>query len=174
MYQPEIAFHLIVPPDFQRARLHHLGIEQQRQAAGQHEHDGDPVDGGLFEVGHGRIMGRIAAGGECRHGMVDGVEGGHSGPHVSGGAGGGERDIGERQQTHEFTCPGHEFLAALGAFELEQLHAADAQEGQHEDRHHHHAEAADPLDDRAPQENAGRKRIQTGNDGGAGGGKAGY
>jgi hypothetical protein len=55
---------------------------------------------------------------------------------------------------YEFGFPGEDLLRAVGAFCAEYLHAANAQEGQDEHCHQNNADAANPLQKRAPQQNA--------------------
>ncbi|MCY1377146.1 hypothetical protein D9M69_646990 [compost metagenome] len=53
-------------------------IEHEGQAAENHQHHGDPVHRGLRPFTQGLVRGGEAAGGDRRHGVVDGVEQAHA------------------------------------------------------------------------------------------------
>jgi hypothetical protein len=64
-------------------------------------------------------------------------------------------------------------LVGLEGLHPEKLHAADPQDGQHRHRHDDDADAAQPLQDRAPQKDPWRRIVQSDDDRGSGGGDAG-
>ena len=92
-------------------------------------------------------MRRIAAGGDRRETVRDGVERRHAGPPVGERAGDGDRDVdaaqllrGPRDARRELRV-----LDRPRRFGAHELHAADAQHRQQRDSEHDHADTAEPL-----------------------------
>src|SRR5690606_35016917 len=139
--------------------------------AHDHQQDRHPVGGG-GKAGQGSIRGGEAGGGDRGHGVVQRVEPAHASPVVGQGAAQGE------QQIHADDVLGHHVGARqhlfrpVGGFGLEQAHATDAQQRQDRHRHGDEADAAQPLQQRPPQQQSRGGVIQVGEHRAAGGGDA--
>ena len=110
----------------------------------------------------------IAAGGQCRHRMHGGIEQRHAEQMIGQEAGQGEREVDRDDVADQFAGARRHPFRALGGFRLEQLHAAHAEKRQHDHRHDDDAHASDPLQQRAPDENARWQRFEPGHHRGAG------
>ena len=100
------------------------------------------------------------------------LEGGHPGKPVEEGAEQGQADIVTPIAAAIWRARGMTFSERSEDLGPEQLHAADAQGRQDGDRDGDDADAAQPLQQRAPQQQAGRRRVEADDDRGAGRGQA--
>ena len=89
------------------------------------------------------------------------------------GAGQDQKDIDEQQPAHRLAQAGQELGGSVRGFGAEQLHPADLEERQDDDRHGDDADAAQPLQQGTPQQDAGRGPVEADDDRGAGGREAG-
>ena len=167
--QPEEALHLGILEQAVVTAGESLHIEQEGQAAEEHEEGAYPVRR-VGEVGHGLIGGGVAAGAEGRHGVVDRFEQVHATHPV-----GEEAEHGEYQIDQHYVV-GHRFGAGgalvgpIRALGLEQLHAPDVEVGQYRHRHHDEADSAQPLQDGSPQQDAVGHAVEPRQHGGSRGG----
>ena len=132
----------------------------QRQSSGDHEHDRDQFDRHRIVETERRIFRGVATGRQSRHRMVDGIERVHPGEPIADGAGGRQPGIGSDRKAKNLIEPGRHLVRDVGGFGTEELHAADAEDGQDEDRHKDNACSAKPLEHRAPQQETMRKVIE--------------
>ncbi|MNE21763.1 hypothetical protein D3C80_1149380 [compost metagenome] len=157
--EPEEALHLCIPQQAVVTARQRLHIEQEGQAAEEHEEGADPVRR-VGEVGHGLIRSGVSPGAQRRHGVVDRLEQRHAAHPV-----GEEAEHGEHQIDHHYVVghrlgAGRALVRPIRALGLEQLHAADVEVGQHGHRHHDEAHAPQPLQDGAPQQYAVGHAVQ--------------
>ena len=144
------------------------GVERQRQGAGHHEDFGHDLDRhGIVEADR-CVLGREAAGRDRGHRMVDGVEGGHAGRRHADRAGERQRHVDDGDDLGELAHLRERLLRDVGGFGMKELHAADAQGRQHAQRHDDDADAADPVEQRAPHQQALRHGVEAGEHGRAG------
>ena len=64
----------------------------------------------------------------------------------------GQPDINDRDLAGDLPGPREDFTKGIKGFRLEDLHTTDAQFGQEHHRHNNDTDAAQPLQDRAPQQ----------------------
>ena len=100
--------------------------------------------------------------------MIDRIEPVHAGEAIEQRADHRQADIGKADIGRDVGDFRQELAGAVRAFEIEQLHAADAQLGQDRDSRHDDADPADPVQDGAPQEEAARQVLKAGKNGRAG------
>jgi hypothetical protein len=145
-------------------------VERERQAAEDHHHYRGPVNRWLLPLGQGLVGGGETAGGNRRHGVVDRVERAHARAPEGQAAEQGDADIGGDDVLGDHVRAWQDLFRAVRGFGLEQAHAADPQHRQ--DRHGHgdEADAAQPVQQRAPDEDARGHVVQPAEHGGAGGG----
>ncbi len=135
----------------------------EADAADQHEHDGDRFDRRAVEVREVCVVRRVAAGRQRAEAVRDRVERAHarepegkrtepSEQHVE------AADVARRARDPRRQPFVLERPRRLG---LVELHAADAEHRQQRDREHDHAEAAEPLDLLAIEQNRGRQAVET-------------
>ena len=114
------------------------------------------------------ILGREAPGRERAHRVVAGIEPAHPGELQRDCAQQREKQVSRADPAPHLDGPGEDLVRALGGLGTKKLHATDPQERQHHDGHHDNAEAADPIRERAPEQQAGRILIEAKDDGRAG------
>ena len=85
----------------------------------------------------------------------------------------GEQDVDDGDLGHDLGGLGQELARPGGEVDHEQLQAADAQIGQDQDREGDQAEAAQPDQQEAPEQDAARRLVEADIDRGAGGAQAG-
>ncbi|MNI19699.1 hypothetical protein D3C73_731440 [compost metagenome] len=106
--------------------------------------------------------------------MVDRIERAHPGPPERQAAENGDADVSRHDQSRHHVRAGHDFFRTVGRFGLEQPHATDTQQRQNRDRHTDKPDAADPVQQRAPHQDAGGHFVQMVEHGRTGGRDAGH
>ena len=106
--------------------------------------------------------------------MSGGIEKTHSRQPIGQQTRTGDEKIQPRDRACDLCRARQNLFRCVGAFQTEQLHAADIEHGQNRDGHDDNADAAKPLQQGAPKQNAGRSLIQLGNYGGTGCCQAGH
>ncbi|MNM92422.1 hypothetical protein D3C81_1047550 [compost metagenome] len=104
--------------------------------------------------------------------MVERVEQAHAGPVEGQGAEQGDADVHPDDVLGDHVRARHDLFRAIRRLGLEQAHATNAQHRQDRHRHADEADAAQPVQQRAPDEDARRHVVQPAEHGGAGGGDA--
>jgi hypothetical protein len=84
--------------------------------------------------------------------MVDRIEGIHPGNAVGDRAGDGQSDIGCDSETDHLQQMGHRLAGDVGGFGPKKLHAAGPEDRQQQNSHYHDTDAAEPLQQGAPQQ----------------------
>ncbi len=92
--------------------------------------------------------------------MADRFEGAHPRGPVGERRHRGERRVDHGDHGRDLGDARQHLLGQIGGLGAEQLHAADAQHRQHGDRHDDDADAAQPLQKRAPQQDARRRAVE--------------
>jgi hypothetical protein len=124
------------------------------------EDDADHLDrDGAVEADRG-IMGGVAAGRNCRHRVVYGIESRHPRSGVGDRAGNAKCEVDADGQARHLIGGVGGLAGDVRGFHVEELHAADTKERQEHDRGHDDAGAADPLQERAPEQEPGRHGVQ--------------
>ena len=94
--------------------------------------------------------------------MVDGIEPAHARHAIEKRADHRQPDIGKADIGRDIADLRQELAGPVRAFEIEQLHAADAQLRQDRDRGDDDTHAADPVQDRPPEQQAARHVFEPG------------
>ena len=139
-----------------------LAQQHERHPGDEHEHATRPDDGRTGELADRHVRRRVTA---CRyrgHGVQHRVEEVHAGSPVA-------QEARDRQcEVHGADRPGdraracREFLGLVARLGAEQPHAADPKVRHDRDRHHDDPDPAHPLQQRAPQQQAFRHRVESG------------
>ena len=93
--------HLRIAPQALGAAAHGLQIEHKRQRPQYHEDDGNGFDRRIVEQSQGSVRRRIAARGDGRHAVANGLESGHTGQPVGNRIDHGQRQIHQEDGTSE-------------------------------------------------------------------------
>ncbi|MNZ49181.1 hypothetical protein D3C78_669420 [compost metagenome] len=92
--------------------------------------------------------------------MVDRVEHVHARQPERQAAEGGKADVYRNDRLGDHVRARHDFFGAVRGFGLEQAHATDAQQWQNRHGHGDKADAAEPVQQRAPHQDARRHVVQ--------------
>ena len=164
---------LLVPPQLAQLALEGEVDERHVRGAHAHENGDDVLDVGRVPVAHAGVPGGEPPGGDGGHGVVDGVEQVHRPQPEEEGDQDGEEQVDAPQALGDLGDPRPEALVSdargLGVVELDGAPAEDGHQGHGEDDH---ADAALPLDQAPPEEDAAGQRLHVGQDGGARGGES--
>ena len=123
---------------------------------------------------HRGVRGGEATGREGGHGVVDGFECRHATEPIGDAAQQTQHQIDDDYVLGHVGRPRTVFLGLIGGFGLEQLHAADVEGGQHGNGQHDEADSPQPLQQGAPQQDAGRHVVEAGQHGRSRGGDPGH
>ncbi|MCY1296457.1 hypothetical protein D9M70_458430 [compost metagenome] len=113
-----------------------------------------------------------ASGRDRRHCMVQRVKAAHAQVGVDYRAGDRQHHVDEDEGTGKGDDPGEGLFGRIRGFHLEEGHAADTQVRHDEEPERHDPDAAQPMQQRAPEQNARRSEIETGDHRGASRGNA--
>ena len=166
--QPEEPLHLRVPRERPPSAAHGLQIEHEGQRAQHHVDGGDPFDRIVAEMAKRIVRGREAAGGDGRHRVAHRLEGGHACGPIGEPVAEREREVDHADGAGELSRAGQHLLRAVRGFGVEELHPADSQHRQDRDRRDDDADAAEPLQERAPEQDSRRRLIEPDDDRGPG------
>ena len=143
-------------------------VEHERHGPREHEQGRDPVQGGTVPARHRDVGGGEPSRRDGRQRVRERLERRHRHQPVGKRASHGERHIDQDDAGRDLAHARHDLLGAVGGLRPEQLHAADAEGGQDRDRHADDADAAQPLQQRPPQQDAVRSVVEADDHGGAG------
>ncbi len=131
--------------ELQRAPSH--PVHAEADAADQHEHDRDGLDRGAVPVRKARVMGRITARRERAETMGERVERRHAGEPECDRTNHGENGINDADAFRRRRNPRRHamVLERTRCLGLVELHTADPEHRQQRDREHDDADAAEPL-----------------------------
>ena len=151
--------------------------EQGQQAEGKpgNEHEEGRGIGGrrVVEIGKRGVVRRIPARRHGGHGVGDRIERTHAAGCIGDGAYGRDDEVDDAGLRRNLGNARQELARHVRAFNLEELHAANTQHWQDRDGGHDDADAANPLQDGAPEQDAARGRVEAGHHSGTRGGQAG-
>ncbi|MNF93077.1 hypothetical protein D3C84_757410 [compost metagenome] len=156
----EQALHLLVLEQRLTVATQRRDIQGERQGAENHDDDRHPMHRWLRPLGQGLVRGGETAGGNRRHRVVDRIERAHPGPPERQAAENGDADVGCYDQTRHHVRTGHDFFGTVRRLGLKQPHATDTQQRQNRDGHADKADATDPVQQRAPHQDAGGHVIE--------------
>ena len=129
------------------------------KAADDHAGNHDPFDGNGIKRGDRGGAGGISAGGNRRHGMGDGVEIAHPGERQHDRPACCQAGIDKAYAAGKLRRTRHHLVGGVKGFGSEKLHPADRQHRQNGHRHDDDADPAEPLQQRAPDQDAGRCHL---------------
>ena len=112
-------------------------------------------------------MRRKPAGRHRRHGVVQRVEAAHAERGIDDGADEGNGHVDGKEGARIACDAGEGLVGCVGRFELEEGHAAHAQIRHDEEAEREDPDTAEPVQQRPPHQDSGRRMIETGDDGGA-------
>ena len=159
---------LLVAPQRRAVPVHHLHVPHKRQRRQDHEQRRHIFQrpGKRTER---RVIGGKPAGGNGGQGVNRGLERIHPQRHIGQQAHQRQRHIDDRDLRGNFSGTGQDFSQCVETFGPENLHPANPQFRQKHHRHHDDPDAAQPLQNAAPQQQPLGQIVQPGKHRGPGG-----
>ena len=161
---PEKPLNLAVGHERPPAAAHGAQVEHEGQRTQHHEDHGNRLDRRVVEMTDRSVRCRIAPRRDGRHGVAERLEDRHARGPVAQAVDHGQDQIDDADGARDLCRAGQNLFRLVRRFSAEDLHAADLQHGQHRDRHDDDSDPAQPLEQRAPQKNSGRRVVEPDDD----------
>ncbi len=166
--------HLSIAPGGTEVAVGHPDERDERQCAQDHEYYRRCFQGRGCKEAETFVMCRKAGRGDRSQRVADGIEEGHAEHGVGHSAAEQQHQVNACGCHHQLSGPGQNFFGAIRSLGQKELHSADAQEWENDDRGYDDAEPADSLQQGTPKQQTPRKPIEADDDGRARRGQTGH